>query len=154
MKFSTLLTPDRVLVQGRADGSEGAIRALVERLVAAGGVADAGQALAMVMEREREYPTGIGGGVAIPHSNCVQVADSQVAVGLFPAGLDFGADDGPATLVVLLLSPAGNSGGHLKLLARISRLARHGLAQRLAALDSPAAVLAAIAAEERDYLDL
>lgn len=150
MKFSTLLTPERILVQGRAADPEDAIRQLIDRL----GLADGGQAFEMVMEREREYPTGIGGGVAIPHSNCVQVQTSQVALGVFPDGLEFGADDGPATLVVLLLSPAGNSGGHLKLLARISRLARHGLAARLAALAGADEVLAAIAVEERDYLDL
>ncbi|MDP2360686.1 MAG: PTS sugar transporter subunit IIA [bacterium] len=154
MKFSQLLRPEHVLVGAKAADASHAIRQLVQLLAATGALKEPERALPLVLEREREYATGIGAGVAIPHCNCLLLPEGLVAAGLFDNGVDFGAPDGPARLVLLLLSPPGNSGGHLKLLARISRLARHGLCQRLAEQATPEAVILGFAEAERDFLDL
>jgi mannitol/fructose-specific phosphotransferase system IIA component (Ntr-type) len=154
MRFVDLLHPERLLVQGQATVAEEAIRQLVGRLQATGALADAAAVLALVLEREEQYPTGIGAGVALPHCCCAPIAEPVIAVGHYPQGLDFGAPDGPATLVVLLLSPSDHSSGHLKLLARISRLARQGLAQRAQNAASAGQLIATVAAVERDFLDL
>ena len=115
----------------------------------------ADQAFSLVMEREDEYPTGIGEAVAIPHTNCLQISKPLVAVGTFPAGVDFAAADGlKASLLVLLLSPQGNSGGHLKMLARISRLARRGLAEELLACSDSLALIEKVELAEEDLLDM
>ncbi len=155
MKFAELLQKEHVLVHSPESDKPGAIRALVELLAGSGAISDANQAFSLVMEREDEYPTGIGEAVAIPHTNCLQISKPLVAVGTFPSGIDFAAADGlKANLLVLLLSPQGNSGGHLKMLARISRLARRGLAQELVACSDSHALIEKVELAEEDLLDM
>lgn len=154
MKFAELLHKDHVLAKSSISDKEEAIRAMIELLRASGTIQDPSATMALVLERECEYPTGIGSGVAIPHTNCLQIREVAVALGTFPAGLDFGAEDGPAKLLILLLSPQGNSGGHLKLLARISRLARHELAGELLACNTVTELIQAVERVEQDFLEL
>lgn len=154
MKVSHLLQPALLQTGAHAADAEGAIRLLVDRMAQAGFLKDPPEVLRLVLEREREYPTGIGSGVAVPHCSCLELDESLVALAAFPEGVDFGAPDGPVRLVFLLLSPPGNSGAHLKLLARISRLARHDICTRLAACTSPDALVAGVAAAEQDFLEL
>ncbi|MFA7331822.1 MAG: PTS sugar transporter subunit IIA [Candidatus Delongbacteria bacterium] len=154
MKLSHLLDTRHVLAVGQARDARDGIEQLVGLLAASGAVRDPARALELVLEREREYPTGIGSGVAIPHCNCLDQSEPVVALGLFDPGLDFQAPDGPAFLVFLLLSPSGNSGGHLKLLARISRLARHDLCARLRPRRTAADLLQGLQEAEQDFVDL
>ncbi len=154
MKLSDMLDPQHVIAHGQAENREAAIKQLLERLIASGSLPNDNQALKLILERERDYPTGIGGGVAIPHTNCVNIDEPLVAMGTFDPPVDFGAEDGPAWLVFLLLGSLSISSSHLKLLARISRLSRHGLAGRMQRLDQVDALLAAVRAEEEDFLDL
>ncbi len=154
MKVSHLLQPALLRTGAHAADAEGAIRLLVDLVADAGLLKDPAIVRDLVLEREGEYPTGIGSGVAVPHCSCLELEESLVALAAFPDGVNFGAPDGPARLVFLLLSPPGNSGAHLKLLARISRLARHDICTRLAACHSPEALIAGVAAAEQDFLEL
>jgi mannitol/fructose-specific phosphotransferase system IIA component (Ntr-type) len=95
------------------------------RLAAAGVIQDAADLTRRLVEREKLGCTGLGGGVAIPHSKCRDVSDVVLAIGLAPEGIDFHAPDGIAvTLIFLILSPADQPAVHLQALARISRLLR------------------------------
>lgn len=42
-----------------------------------------------------------------------------------PAGVDFGAEDGPATLVFLIAAPDGGGEEHMKILASLARKLIH-----------------------------
>jgi hypothetical protein len=57
-------------------------------------------------------------------------------------------------VLVLLLTATGMTSTHLKLLARISRLAKHGLAERVAGLADGPAILHALENCEHDFLDI
>ena len=106
-----------------------------------------------IAERERLGSTGFGGGVAIPHGK-LQLLDKVYAlVARLSAPVDYKAIDGaPVDLVFLLLSPPDAGAEHLKALAAVSRLVRHGpTVEKLRGArsrDALAAVL--IGAEERD----
>lgn len=154
MKFCTMLQESHIIPRGRAATPRDAVVQLLGLLAADGSLPDPERALVSIMERESAYPTGIGGGVAIPHTNTLPLADSLVAAGTFSPGVDFGASDGPARLIILLLSPPGNSGAHLKLLARISRLARHDIADQLRDCPDAEAFIKTIATVEQDFLEL
>jgi mannitol/fructose-specific phosphotransferase system IIA component (Ntr-type) len=84
--------------------------------------------------------------VAIPHCKLKGLARGVVAVGLVPAGVDFGAVDGqPVKVFFLVVSPAESPAEHLQILAAISRWIRADQhadqhAGRLLALHDPAAV--------------
>ncbi len=154
MKFADLLTEQHIVAGGSAGNREEAIRQLLEVLCSTGDLPDTGRAYELIMEREREYPTGLGGGVAVPHTNCLELERSLVAMGSFPAGVDFGAEDGPSTLIFLVLGSPNTSSAHLKLLARISRLAIHGLAEQVLRLSTPEELLSAVCEQEKDFLEL
>lgn len=104
-------------------------------------------------ERERLGSTGFGGGVAIPHGKLDKLDRVYGLVARLAAPIDYKAIDGQAVdLVFLLLSPPDAGAEHLKALASVSRLMRHGgIVEKLRGArsrDAMAAVL--IGAEERD----
>jgi mannitol/fructose-specific phosphotransferase system IIA component (Ntr-type) len=154
MKFASMVQPSFVLVNARADDAETAIQMILDHAEESGEVKLPSNSLAMILERERNYPTGIGGGVAIPHTNCLELVDTFVAVGYFPEGVNFGGPDGVSKLIVLLLSPPGNSNLHLKMLARISRLTRGGIATSFEDSPTPESLIEGLAECEKEFLEL
>jgi len=126
MRLSDIITSDRILVdrQGALPNKAEALRAL-SRLLGTAVSAPEGEVLALLLEREQLQSTGIGDGVAIPHS-ALEHADAQAAaLLLFPEGIDFDAIDGrPVHIVFGVVGPKRATGEHLRTLARISRLLR------------------------------
>lgn len=106
-----------------------------------------------IAERERLGSTGFGGGVAIPHGKLAKIDRVYALVARLASPIDYKAIDGqPVDLVFLLLSPPDAGAEHLKSLATVSRLVRHGgIVEKLRGArtrDALAAVL--MGAEERD----
>ncbi|MFC6067775.1 PTS fructose transporter subunit IIABC [Streptomyces ochraceiscleroticus] len=120
--MSELITADLVDLDLSADTKEAAARSLAERMVAAGRVTDLEGFLADVAAREAQMPTGLDGGIGIPHCRSAHVTEPTLAFGRSAAGIDFGAADGPADLVFLIAAPTGGDADHLSIL---STLARH-----------------------------
>ena len=83
-----------------------------------------GKALAKkIIERESVSSTGIGHGVAIPHSLTELAGRTAMAFGRSIPGVLFDSvDKKPAQLIFLLTGPLSATGEHLKLLSRLSRL--------------------------------
>lgn len=78
-------------------------------------------------ERERIGSTGFGGGVAIPHGKLAEVDHIFGVVARLAQPVDYRAIDGEKVdLVFMLLSPPDAGAEHLKALAAVSRLVRHG----------------------------
>ncbi|WP_253908468.1 PTS sugar transporter subunit IIA [Arthrobacter sp. H41] len=79
--------------------------------------------LEQVHSREHQMATGLPGGVGLPHARSEYVNRTSIAVGVAKYGhsLDFGAMDGPATLVLLMATPAQSFSEHLEVLATIAR---------------------------------
>ena len=106
-----------------------------------------------IAERERLGSTGFGGGVAIPHGKLDKLDRVHALVARLAAPIDYKAVDGqPVDLVFMLLSPPDAGAEHLKALAAVSRLVRHGgIVEKMRGArtrDAMAAVL--MGAEERD----
>ncbi|MFJ8790090.1 fructose-specific PTS transporter subunit EIIC [Streptomyces sp. NPDC102462] len=120
--MSDMITADLVDLDLSADTKEAAARALAERMVALGRVTDLEGFLADVAAREAQMPTGLDGGIGIPHCRSEHVTEPTLAFGRSAAGIDFGAADGPADLIFLIAAPAGADDAHLTIL---SSLARH-----------------------------
>lgn len=104
-------------------GKDGIIREMVQVLVDAGAITDREAAESVVFERERTMSTGMENGIAIPHGKTDTVDSLVVALGLKPEGVEFQCVDGePATIIVLILSPANRVGPHIRFMAGISKL--------------------------------
>jgi len=141
MRLSDIITKDRILVdrEGALPSKAQALHALAH-LLGGAVAAPEDEVLALLLEREQLQSTGIGDGVAIPHS-ALEHAEAQAgALLLFPRGIDFDAIDGqPVHIVFGVVGPKRATGEHLRTLARISRLLRdEGTRKQLANADSAA----------------
>ncbi|MFG2120650.1 fructose-specific PTS transporter subunit EIIC [Streptomyces sp. NPDC048710] len=119
--MSDMITADLVDLDLSADTKEAAARALAERMVAQGRVTDLEGFLADVAAREAQMPTGLDGGIGIPHCRSAHVTEPTLAFGRSAAGIDFGAPDGPADLIFLIAAPAGADDAHLTILSALAR---------------------------------
>ncbi|MDA8262450.1 MAG: PTS sugar transporter subunit IIA [Actinomycetota bacterium] len=115
-----------VVLDLAAENKDHAVRLLAERLAGAGRVTDIEQFLADVRAREQVMPTGLEGGIGIPHARSEAVTTASLAFGRSPSRVDFGASDGPADLIFLIAAPAGGGAEHMTILASLARRLVHG----------------------------
>lgn len=147
--MSELITADLVDLDLSADTKEAAARSLAERMVEAGRVTDLDGFLADVAAREEQMPTGLDGGIGIPHCRSAHVTEPTLAFGRSAARIDFGAADGPADLVFLIAAPAGADSDHLTILSSLARqLMNADFTDALRSADQPEQVAALIRGEE------
>ncbi|MDF3300591.1 PTS fructose transporter subunit IIABC [Streptomyces tropicalis] len=147
--MSNMITTDLVDLDLSADTKEAAARALAERMVAQGRVTDLDGFLADVAAREAQMPTGLDGGIGIPHCRSSHVTEPTLAFGRSTDGIDFGAADGPADLIFLIAAPTGADDAHLTILSSLARqLMNTDFTTALRAAGDPAAAAALIRGDE------
>ena len=123
--MADLITPDLVDLDLSATERGEATRSLAERLQRVGRVTDLDQFLADVRAREAQMPTGLEGGIGIPHCRSVAVVEPTLAFGRSAQGIDWGAADGPAHLIFLIAAPEGGGAEHMGILASLARRLIH-----------------------------
>ncbi len=127
MKFADFVSRGAIRAQLKALDKEGAIREMVQSLVESGKV-DAGEFESIVkaiLKREELGSTGIGRGVAVPHTKHPSVDRLVGTVAVSSGGVDFASLDGETVnLFFLLISPPDRPGDHLRALENISRQLR------------------------------
>lgn len=144
----SIITPALVDLDLPGEDRVAATRSLAERLHAEGRVTDLEGFLADVAKREAQMPTGLEGGIGIPHARSAHVTLPTLAFGRCAGGVDFGADDGPATLVFLIAAPAEGDADHMTILAKLARrLVRPAFREHLMAATDPAAAASYITEE-------
>jgi PTS system nitrogen regulatory IIA component len=127
MKFSDFINVASIRANLEADDKPTVIRELVDSLAAAGAInaADVQGIVAAILKREELGSTGIGRGVAVPHTKHASVERLVGTVGVSPEGVDFNSLDGDkVNLLFLLVSPPDRPGDHLRALENISRQLR------------------------------
>ncbi len=124
MKLLDFVVPDSIIVDLKATGKEEAIREMVGSLNKAGQLADGEveSVIRAILNREELGSTGIGMGVAVPHTRHQTLQRLIGTVALSSSGVDFAALDGePVNIFFLLVSPQNQPGDHLRALENISR---------------------------------
>lgn len=118
-----LTTADMVILEMEAKDKTDATNQLAERLHVAGRISDLDGFLKNVNAREHQLATGLPGGIGLPHARSEFVSQTSIAVGITKYGhaLDFGAADGPATVILLIATPASSFSDHLEVLATLAR---------------------------------
>ncbi|MET3718977.1 PTS sugar transporter subunit IIA [Arthrobacter sp. UYEF21] len=118
-----LTTSELVILELEATDKADAVAQLAECLFAAGRVTDLPGFLGHVNAREHQLATGLPGGIGLPHARSEFVSRTSIAVGITKYGhaLDFGAADGPATVILLIATPASSFSDHLEVLATLAR---------------------------------
>jgi nitrogen PTS system EIIA component len=144
--LSESLSAARIELNLKSTDRESVLRELVGRIPELANQPDARHTLLRALqEREQLYSTGIGDGIALPHSRNALVGlvgNSVVVFGRHPQGIAYGAPDAlPAKLFFLVVAPTVTQ--HLALLARLIRLLRDPkLRQGLQTVDKPEKVMA------------
>jgi len=125
MRILDSLKEGAIVAELNATDKKGVLSELTASLADASGLKQE-ELLRVLLERERLGSTGIGGGIAIPHGKLKPLQSMLMGFGRSRKGVDFDAMDGkPTHLFFLLLAPEDSTGGHLKMLARISRLLKN-----------------------------
>ncbi|MCA9104798.1 MAG: PTS sugar transporter subunit IIA [Pirellulaceae bacterium] len=127
MKFCDFVKAEAIRAEIAAQDKEGVIRELVGSLVESGLLDADSQAsiVEAIMKREELGSTGIGRGIAVPHTKHPSVDRLVGTVGVSQEGVDFKSLDGEKVhLFFLLVSPPDRPGDHLRALENISRQLR------------------------------
>lgn len=127
MKFADFISVKAIKPDLQSHDKENVIRELVASLVASGDLMEdsADSIIKAIMKREELGSTGIGRGIAVPHTKHPSVEKLVGTVGVSREGVDFNSLDGePVHLFFLLVSPPDRPGDHLRALENISRQLR------------------------------
>src|SRR3954464_9759402 len=127
MRMSDFVVREAIVPDLAADTKEGVIREMVESLRDSGLFkgAEVDDVVRAIQKRELLGSTGIGRGVAIPHTKHASVELLVGTVGISVEGVDFNSLDGDKVhLLFLLVSPPDRPGDHLRALENISRQLR------------------------------
>ncbi len=127
MKFVDFVSRESIRAELRSTDKVGVITELVESLLAAGEIspADKDDIVKAILKREELGSTGIGRGIAVPHTKHPSVEKLVGTVGVSSGGVEFESLDGePVQLFFLLVSPPDRPGDHLRALENISRQLR------------------------------
>jgi PTS system nitrogen regulatory IIA component len=127
MKFSDFVSVKAIRADLVALDKPSAISELVDSLSAAGEIqaADRDDIIKALLKREELGSTGIGRGIAVPHTKHVSVERLVGTVGVSHEGVEFDSLDGnKVQLFFLLVSPPDRPGDHLRALENISRQLR------------------------------
>ena len=127
MKFADFVVPKAIRADLSADDKESVIREMVQALQEAGAVAtgEFESIVKAILKREELGSTGIGRGVAVPHTKHPSVDRLVGSVAVSSRGVDFASLDGEVVhLFFLLVSPPDRPGDHLRALENISRQLR------------------------------
>lgn len=128
MKFAEFIRKDAIRTELEAVEKEAVIREMAGSLMQAGSISDDqfDSVVEAILKREELGSTGIGRGVAVPHTKHPTVDRLCGAVAVSQEGVEFDSLDGEKVhLLFLLVSPPDRPGDHLRALENISRQLRN-----------------------------
>ena len=151
MKIQDVLNKNVMLFDLQATDKEGVINEMVQSLVDNGVVTDFDTFKTGIMNREAQTSTGLGDGIAMPHSKNEAVKEATVLFAKSNKGVDYASLDGqPTDLFFMIAAPEGANDTHLAALAELSKyLMKPGFADKLRQASTPEQVIAAFDAEEQ-----
>jgi len=157
MKLLDFVVPESILPDLRVASKDAAIRAMVQNLAKSETIKaqDEEGIVAAILKREELGSTGIGNGVAVPHTKHSSVESLIATVALAKEGVDFASLDGEAVYILfLLVSPPDRPGDHLRALETISRhLRNQNFCKFLRQAKSPEEVVDLLREADNNQLD-
>lgn len=127
MKFVDFINREAIRTNVAAASKEEVIRTMATSLKEAGKIGEDQYEgiVEAILKREELGSTGIGRGVAVPHTKHPSVSELVGTVAVSEEGVEFDSLDGDKVhLLFLLVSPPDRPGDHLRALENISRQLR------------------------------
>ena len=143
MKIQDLLRKDVMLLDLQATEKKAVIEEMIQSLVDHGYVTDFETFKEGILAREALTSTGLGDGIAMPHSKNTAVKEATVLFAKSNKGVDYESLDGQQTdLFFMIAAPEGANDTHLAALAELSQyLMKDGFADKLRQVTSPDQVI-------------
>ena len=143
MKIQDLLRKDVMLLDLQATEKKAVIEEMIQSLVNHGYVTDFETFKEGILAREALTSTGLGDGIAMPHSKNTAVKEATVLFAKSNKGVDYESLDGqPTDLFFMIAAPEGANDTHLAALAELSQyLMKDGFADKLRQVTSPDQVI-------------
>lgn len=144
MKIQDLLKKEVMIMDLKATSKEAAIDEMITKLVDTGVVTNFAIFKDSIMKREAQTSTGLGDGIAMPHSKNAAVKEATVLFAKSASGVDYEALDGqPTDLFFMIAAPDGANDTHLAALAELSKyLLKEGFADQLRQAKTPDDIIA------------
>lgn len=144
MKIQDVLRKEVMLLDLQATSKEAVIDEMITSLVDKGVVTDFDTFKTGIMNREAQTTTGLGDGIAMPHSKNAAVKEATVLFAKSNKGVDYESLDGqPTDLFFMIAAPDGANDTHLAALAELSKyLMKPGFADKLRQVTSAEEVIA------------
>lgn len=122
VRLADYLQEDCILCNVDAENRDKAIDQLVGMLHRKLDGFDRNVALEAVIERERQAPTVLAEGLALPHARLDGLTKPVLALATSHKGIDFEAvGEQPVHVIVLILTPKDDPGAYLRLMATLSK---------------------------------
>ncbi|MCK6352255.1 fructose-specific PTS transporter subunit EIIC, partial [Streptococcus agalactiae] len=139
-----LLKKEVMIMDLKATSKEAAIDEMITKLVDTGVVTNFAIFKDGIMKREAQTSTGLGDGIAMPHSKNAAVKEATVLFAKSASGVDYEALDGqPTDLFFMIAAPDGANDTHLAALAELSKyLLKEGFADQLRQAKTPDDIIA------------
>ena len=123
MRINELLSKQAIALNVSVSSKMEAIDYMTGLMERAGNLYDREGYKQGVLAREEEGTTGIGEGIAIPHSRCAAVKKAGLAAMIVKDGVDYEAlDDEPVELIFMIAAPEGGGNVHIDALSRLSTM--------------------------------
>lgn len=153
MKVIDLLAMDCMIMDLEATDKKSAIKEMVGKLYQAGRINNQEVFEAGIIKREEQTSTGLGDGIAMPHSKNSAVVKPTVLFAKSSKGIDYEALDGqPTFLFFMIAAPEGANDTHLQALAGLSRLLLNpDLITSLKKATDPEAVISIFDMAQKEY---
>lgn len=150
MNIQDLLAPEVMILDLQATTKRAALKEIIASLYNAGKIRDEQEFLEGILAREAQTTTGLGEGIAMPHSKNAAVLTPTIAFARSAKGVDYDALDGqPVELFFMIAVPTDANDTHLQALANLSRyLLQDGFMDKLKQAQTPKAVWDLFAADE------
>ncbi|HEO3380369.1 TPA: PTS sugar transporter subunit IIA [Streptococcus agalactiae] len=144
MKIQDLLKKEVMIMDLKATSKEAAIDEMITKLVDTGVVTNFAIFKDGIMKREAQTSTGLGDGIAMPHSKNAAVKEATVLFAKSASGVDYEVLDGqPTDLFFMIAAPDGANDTHLAALAELSKyLLKEGFADQLRQAKTPDDIIA------------
>jgi PTS system fructose-specific IIC component len=124
MDITGMITPERIVTLSNTE-KEAALVELAEVLGGSDAVTSTQDLIKAIVEREEIMSTGIGQEFAVPHAKLPTISAFSIALGLCPAGMDYGSlDRQPVKIIAMIAAPEGEQNTYLKVLKRVTEVLR------------------------------
>ncbi len=126
MKICDYLKPEYIFLNTLLTDKESVLRFVADSCVQKGVVKDAALLYQGLENREKTMSTGIGGGIAFPHTTNTEVEDAAILLICLSKPMEFEAlDNRPVDTIIPIVVSDTRTDLHIRLLARISRLCKN-----------------------------